>query len=404
MSRTYSRSVYSRRPVPRRTSCMGALLQGILVILITLVLIAVLLEIGLRFFAPQIVPPLSGLFRPDPVAGYSLRPAVSVHYRSSEADVTFHTNSVGERIVPGYDQSKATNSMVALGDSFTFGMNVQDDQAFPALLNARYNKEGAPQYKVANGGVFGYGTDNEAGWLKEYGWQNNPKVVLVGFFVGNDVKDVMLGITKTVATDDGRLVAAGTSVQAMNRTDEDQGQVTSSSTGVKGWLENNSHAYLFLRNLWYNTLGKGTTKTSKLTVFDAASFFERQVPPEIEAGWQKTFDVLTQIQQDCQAHGAQMVLVGIPAREQVYPSAWNDVKTEFGLKDEDFDLTLPEQRLADFASKHQVAYIDLLPDFKTASASEGNLYFQVDRHWTAKGQALAADAIGRELEKRGIVK
>src|SRR3954462_713830 len=85
----------------KRGSVLGGLLQAILIILITLVLIVFFLEIGLRLFAPQIVPPLSGLFQSDPQAGYRLRSDASVHYRSSEADVTFHTGAdPGMRVVP----------------------------------------------------------------------------------------------------------------------------------------------------------------------------------------------------------------------------------------------------------------------------------------------------------------
>lgn len=392
--------VYSS--APRRGSVLSGILQTLLIIAITVALILVFLEIGLRLFAPQIVAPLSGLFQPDPQAGYRLRSNVSVHYRSSEADVTFHTGGdPGMRVVPPATPAGANQTILNLGDSFTFGMNVQDAQAYPSVMKANLAGSGNSRWDVLNGGVFGYGTDNEAAWLKEYGWQYNPKLVVVGFFVGNDVKDVMVGITKTVATSDGRLVATAASTTAMGQGDEDT--QAPKSTGIKGWLESNSHAYLFLRSLWYNTLGKRSGKPQKLTIFDAASFYEKDVPPEIQAGWNKTFDVLKSIQADCQAHNAQLVLVAIPTREQVYASSWDDVKAQFGLKDADFDLGLPQQKLADFSKAQGISYIDLLPDFK-AQNSNANLYFQIDRHWTAAGQRLAAEAILRELQKQGLVK
>src|SRR4051794_22491639 len=117
-----------------RGSFVKGLLQNLLVVAITLVLIAVFLEVGLRLFAPQIVSPLSGLFVSDPQTGYRLRPAVAVHYRSSEADVTFHTDEMGMRL-PDTSDAPGAPKVLALGDSFTFGMNVQDDQTYPALMN-----------------------------------------------------------------------------------------------------------------------------------------------------------------------------------------------------------------------------------------------------------------------------
>jgi hypothetical protein len=396
-----SRSPNNTRRANSPGSCLGSLLQNGLVLFITLVLIAVFLEVGLRFFAPQIVEPLSGLFAPDEAAGYRLRSNASVSYRSSEASVTFHTEgTAGMRVVPEPAGGTPDSTMLVLGDSFTFGMNVQDDQAFPARLQERLNAAG-PEWRVLNAGVFGYGTDNQAAWLSEHGWQHNPRLVVVGFFVGNDVKDVMFGITKTVATEDGRLVAAEASREAMDRGEE--GQDVERSSGLKGWLEGNSHAYLFLRSLWYNTLGKGRSGPTKLTIFDAASFYRKDVPPEIEAGWQKTFDVLKAMQADCDAHGAELVLVVIPTREQVYPKSWDDVKAQFDLDEAEFDLELPQRKLSDFASGEGILYIDLLPDFKAAN-SDPNLYFQVDRHWTVKGHELAAEVIGRELGEMGLDK
>src|SRR4051812_12575601 len=82
----------------RKPSRLMGLLQNLLVVAITLALIGIFLEIGLRIFAPQIVPPLSGLFAPDNKAGYRLRPSVTVPYRSSEANVTFHTDEAGMRL------------------------------------------------------------------------------------------------------------------------------------------------------------------------------------------------------------------------------------------------------------------------------------------------------------------
>jgi lysophospholipase L1-like esterase len=392
-------------PVARnRRSLLSGLLQNLLVLLITFVLIAVFLEIGLRLFAPQVQESLSGLFTPDTAAGYRLRSDVSVHYRSPEADVTFNTEgTAGLRRVPGPPVPAGAKTLLALGDSFTFGMNVADGEAFPARLAAALNGDAAPRWNVLNAGVFGYGTDNEAAWLDEHGWAYKPNVVLVGFFVGNDVKDVMLGITKTVATADGRLVAAEASKQAMDR-GEDDNNAQPSGGGVKGWLEKNSHAYLFLRSVWYNTFGKASSsKPTKLTAFDAASFYLKDVPPEIAAGWDKTFGALRAMKEDCDRHGATLLLVAIPTREQVYPRSWEDVKKQFALDESQVDLALPQQKLGAFAKEAGIAYVDLLPDFK-AQEDTLPLYLSLDRHWTAAGHTLAAEVIAREMAKMGLTK
>src|SRR4051794_35323510 len=123
--------VYSSTTTARRSSCLSTLLQTLLIVLITLALIAIFLGIGLRLFAPQIVAPLSGLFTPDPQAGYRLRSNATVPYRPSEANVTFHTGGdPGMRVVPPATPANANHTILNIGDSFTFGMNVQDDWSY----------------------------------------------------------------------------------------------------------------------------------------------------------------------------------------------------------------------------------------------------------------------------------
>ena len=55
-------------------------------------------------------------------------------------------------------------------------------------------EHGSPVFSVEGLRVFGYGPDNEAAWLDAYGWALQPRIVLLGFYVGNDVRDVMLGL------------------------------------------------------------------------------------------------------------------------------------------------------------------------------------------------------------------
>jgi len=77
--------------------------------------------------------------------------------------------------------------------------------AFPQLLDGARAADGTTIDSV-NGGVPGYGTDNALAWLRTYGWPLQPKIVLLGFYAGNDVRDNLMGMNKTMASDEGRLV------------------------------------------------------------------------------------------------------------------------------------------------------------------------------------------------------
>src|SRR5438552_3204684 len=92
---------------------------------ITGVLILGLLEIALRLFAPQIVPPISGLFVADPAAAYRLKPGAQVPFRFAEGSTTFAVNAQGLREDhPVGPPAAGTTRLLCLGDSFVFGMGV----------------------------------------------------------------------------------------------------------------------------------------------------------------------------------------------------------------------------------------------------------------------------------------
>jgi acyl-CoA thioesterase I len=73
--------------------------------------------------------------------------------------------------------SAAAGVIAVLGDSLTAGFGVAKDEAFPALLQARLQREGY-DYRVVNAGVSG---DTSAGGLRRVDWvlRTKPDLVVV---------------------------------------------------------------------------------------------------------------------------------------------------------------------------------------------------------------------------------
>jgi len=76
---------------------------------------------------------------------------------------------------------------VTLGDSFTFGEDVSDDETFPCHLGTLM-----PAAEVINLGVGGYGHDQMALYLEREGVKYRPDVVVLGF-MAEDVERNLLG-------------------------------------------------------------------------------------------------------------------------------------------------------------------------------------------------------------------
>jgi hypothetical protein len=68
-------------------------------------------------------------------------------------------------------------SILAIGDSFTYGLGVRDEETYGALL------ERAAGVEVINAGVNGYGIDQALLMWEEKGKKLNPQVVVLGYFV-----------------------------------------------------------------------------------------------------------------------------------------------------------------------------------------------------------------------------
>jgi acyl-CoA thioesterase-1 len=105
----------------------------------------------------------------------------------------------------------AERVVVAFGDSLTAGFGVAVEEAWPALLQARLEREGYP-YRVVNAGVSG---DTTAGGLRRVDWalKNRPDVAIVAL----GANDGLRGLPPPAMRDNlrgivGRFQAAGVRV------------------------------------------------------------------------------------------------------------------------------------------------------------------------------------------------
>ena len=103
-------------------------------------------------------------------------------YYRPDGRVDYRINNLGCR---GEDitveKRPGRKRVLCLGDSFTFGEGVRENDAWPQRLG----KILGPGYEVINAGVQGNDLDNEAAFLLQYGRQLSPDVVVIGFFMND---------------------------------------------------------------------------------------------------------------------------------------------------------------------------------------------------------------------------
>ena len=150
----------------------------------TLVSLAVL-EVGVRLLLPPLHSEEMKVF--DAEIGKTLRPG----YRGTELGVEIAINSHGLRSPETtLHKPEGTYRILVLGDSWTFGVGVPQEKAYPQQLDGVL-KQRFPDRKteVINAGVSGYETFNESVWFDRYGHKFEPDVVIIGFYPVNDIHD-----------------------------------------------------------------------------------------------------------------------------------------------------------------------------------------------------------------------
>lgn len=139
----------------------------------------VLLEFLTRLFV--FVPRGTPYVAENPDTIYFNKPDIhGRHHSPGEFDYAFHTNSHGLRS-PEIDHARTpARRILCLGDSFTFGIGVADDQTWPAQLGKALNTPTGNRLEVLNAGVMGWGLAEYLVWLQLEGCRYHPDLIVVG--------------------------------------------------------------------------------------------------------------------------------------------------------------------------------------------------------------------------------
>lgn len=152
----------------------------------------ILIEIGLRLFAPQTL--ALNVSEWDPNYGWRNRPGARGFFQTPEFRFDIKVNSLGHR---GGETSRVkpprTFRILGLGDSFALGHGVDGDSCFLAVaereLERRAAAGGGRRVEVLNAGVGKWGTAQEYLYLTREGLGLEPDLVLLAFCVDNDFEN-----------------------------------------------------------------------------------------------------------------------------------------------------------------------------------------------------------------------
>jgi lysophospholipase L1-like esterase len=142
----------------------------------------------------------------DPVYGKRLKKSFSCTRIAAEFTMQFTTNSLGFR---GPEPVQfPSNSILFLGDSFTSGYGVNDEEEFPAIIRrALEHRFGQSAPPVVNAGSGNIGNGYWLKFLQQEAHRYTPQLVVFGFCVNDFLDNAVEGVYRVGG--DGTLRESG---------------------------------------------------------------------------------------------------------------------------------------------------------------------------------------------------
>lgn len=364
--------------------------------IIILILIVLLLELNIRIFIPQktlsnSISESPAVFEVGKYASWRFKPNTKGIMANGEFKVFYSINSLGMRDKEhNVTKRRGITRILTIGDSFTEGFGVEQNESYPIILDSLVNKE--YNVEVFNAGIGGYSPDTEYIYLKELITIVKPDIVLLGFYVGNDIQD----ITKNAwVVDDNKMPVNITSEIMMVKDNKlflkDKGIYTH-TTKLKIYLKHYinlillrwSHTYIWIQNKRFGSAYPDLEGVSSL--------IEVQTE-DIKSAWEKTKMLIKAMHNISQENNASFQIIIIPSRLQVNPKEWSFVEKNFQNYKPKNDLV--QEELVKLCHEEKINCIDVLPEFKKNNQT---LYRTLtDIHLTKKGHSFLAEIISERI-------
>jgi len=338
----------------------------------------------------------------DPYLGHKMLPGLNVLVEG-HPDYTFTvtTNSLGFKDNIGFRNNNINNDVyaVAIGDSFTWGHGVENNQTWPKVLESFLGKE------VVNMGLT-YGTSPIQYYriLERYAVSLNPKVVLVGFFSYNDFVDSWYFRQWEQAKVNVSDVVYNNYI-SLPQDEVENFQNKPLNKKIRLFLKKHSAVFRMYRKFEKSFIKRKTLKIKlkqgwlplPKNDFYFTQYDYNKSKDEFKYGLELSQEAVLDSQKLCVKKGIRFIVVLMPARSEVY-----------------FDYIIKNNKVIDrekaFSNYHKfkkflelngIEYIDLFPFLQEKARESEKLYFTDDGHWNVLGNYLVGQYINDYLKSTG---
>jgi lysophospholipase L1-like esterase len=280
--------------------------------------------------------------------------------------IPVHINSHGLRdIERNFAKSEGIYRVLSLGDSVAFGWEVRSEDTYAKQLQTLLQARGGPTYEAINAGILGWDLPIELAYLEETGLRYDPDLIIAQCTVANDIYHTIYTIPPP---------------------------------SLARWLRDHTSLWGFLSRTFWQARDQlqGFVQGTQAGGTGAPSY---PFPlDEEDPIWEEYIRApLLEMAELAQRNDADFVIVVFPTDVQVRSPEYP---------------TTAQQVIRNLGSEYDILVLDLLPVFReayvehspgTGQGETSPLFADFSSHLSVLGHRLAAEAIYKTLEEKGLL-
>ncbi len=324
----------------------------------------------------------------DPVLHHRLQFDTEAAFKSSEWSYVQRVNAIGIRGgAISVSKPPGVYRILMLGDSFTMGKGVGDNDTFSAQLSETLNGAGSPasrRVEVLNAGVDSYAPILSLLQLKSLPAELDADLVVLNLDMSDLVQEAAYR-QRATRGEDGQITAID-GLEELMLIQRVRRRVA-------------RHFYVTGLALYYSDSrwAQGLESVIALANPEVLRHTLVQDREDRRQEWQDIFDSIEAIKRHCADNGQEFLLTIYPWGHQVNEVEWTPGRLRF-IPENSMTSDKSRETIHVLADQNEIEVLDLFHAFR---AHRGRpLYFSYDMHWTPAGHRLMSRELARYIEDK----
>ena len=318
----------------------------------------------------------------------------------------FVLNSRALRTHEYSDERSGGLRIVALGDSFTWG-EVPFDDSWPVRLQESLRKTlSRDDVEVISLGLPATGPKFYLRMWELEGRKLQPDLVILGFFVGNDLTDHSKTVLRT--SQHSWLVEHSLAARAVRNLT----RIVTSGMRTDDFDRTQDEIERSPKQIGYELPGHAASFDPTYPTFSESAFIRiewnrmavclEDNRPDVWKLMRKVGPLLEELDRSVRDSGAELVVFLIPDEFQVNDELSAKVLQANDADPSEFIRDMPQKILVKYMTQKSIRHIDGLEEFRRHTKPE-SLYLPRDTHWNAAGNQLAAEMMIDSLQTSNLL-